>query len=77
MLFKDIWQEAPVQTLIWVIPKYMAQDNTPKLAVITTSAAGVRRISNGDRACDYLFGDTVAVPTVELISQGDSHVPGL
>jgi len=76
MLFKDIWQEAPVQTLIWAIPKYMAQDNTPKLCVIGFRG-DVRILSNGNRACDYLFGDTVAVPTVELISQGDSHVPGL
>lgn len=71
MIFKDNSEEVPLDTLIWCIPKYHRVPNeVPKLTTVFISPmahGNQRRMTGGFPACDFMYGDPIHTPTVDII----------
>lgn len=70
MKFRDISEEVPLNTLVWCIPKYLrVPREVPKLTTVFINplGSGERRMTGGYPACDFLYGDTIPTPSVEIL----------
>lgn len=69
MIFRDNSEEVPLNVLIWCVPKHNRHPaETAKLTVvfITSLDPGQRRMTGGAPASDFLYGDPITFPTVEI-----------